>query len=154
MEFCQYTLQTYVAKLATTATDTRVLILIQCADAIEYLHRNKVVHRDLKPDNVLIHDTLSGPVIKVTDFTFAKDLTISGASGGTSCMTTILGNVHWMAPELLNPKGQPRPRHAGQYKSSVDIFSLGVIFVYVSVTDKGRAVIRNKIGNVMNPMLC
>ncbi|WIA40085.1 hypothetical protein OEZ86_013498 [Tetradesmus obliquus] len=69
----------------------------QIIDAVDYCHRNKVAHRDLKMDNTLLDDH-DPPRIKLCDFGFAKWWTQEPQ------MTTITGTPDYMSPQLLGPK--------------------------------------------------
>lgn len=90
----------------------------QIAEALEHAHENSIIHRDVKPHNILI--TRSGRA-KLTDFGIAQ------ASASTLTHTdTIVGSVHYISPEQA--KGEP----AGP-KS--DIYALGVV-LYEMLTGK------------------
>ena len=95
------------------ASDAR-RILAELADALEYAHNNGVVHRDIKPDNILI-DRVSGRAI-LTDFGIAKT-----TAGGTTITRTgiVVGTPLYMSPE----------QSAGdrEIDGRTDLYSLGVI---------------------------
>ncbi|WP_227546063.1 serine/threonine-protein kinase [Marinobacter fonticola] len=85
-------------------------VLARVADALDYAHRQKIVHRDIKPGNI-IYDARSGDV-KITDFGIAKIADDSRTRTGS-----VMGSPLYMSPEQL--KGQ---RIAG----TSDVYSLGV----------------------------
>ncbi len=88
-----------------------VQICIDICEALDHAHRRKVIHRDIKPHNILL--TADGDV-KVTDFGIAR-----AATDSTLTHTgTVIGSVHYFSPE------QARGRFTGE-KS--DIYSLGVV---------------------------
>lgn len=80
--------------------------------AIEYIHAQRILHRDLKSENVFL--MLSG-VVKVGDFGIAKQLSVS-TKGGRAMANTLLGTPHIISPELC--KGE-------DYDEKSDIWSLG-----------------------------
>lgn len=93
-----------------------LLVAKNVARALEYAHRHKVVHRDLKPGNVLVSSDLS--VVKLADFGISR----IDPGGDTRTLTTTqtsLGTLHYCAPEQIeNPKA---------IDHRVDLYSLGVI---------------------------
>ncbi|SPQ98485.1 non-specific serine/threonine protein kinase [Plasmodiophora brassicae] len=85
-------------------------IAIELVAALHYLHSHRVIHRDMKPQNILIG---AGGSVKLCDFGFARSL-----STHSICMTSIKGTPLYMAPELVQEK---------PYDHTVDLWSLGVI---------------------------
>ena len=63
----------------------------RCLDALAFLHRRKIIHRDVKSDNVLLG--MNGEV-KLTDFGFCAQL--------QPVRQTVLGTTFWMAPEIVS----------------------------------------------------
>jgi serine/threonine protein kinase/cbb3-type cytochrome oxidase subunit 3 len=92
--------------------------IIQVCEALHYAHNQGVIHRDIKPGNIMI---LKGGLIKVMDFGIAR------AAGGTKTRTGIIkGTPFYMSPEQA--KG-------ASITGASDIFSLGVLF-YQLLTGK------------------
>merc|ERR1712080_347609 len=89
--------------------DAGRFFLHQMLDSLEYMHNKRVVHRDLKLENILIDDQLN---LKVADFGFACYKSID-------TLKSYRGTMTYMAPEIKEGK---------QYKGTeVDLFSIGVI---------------------------
>jgi serine/threonine protein kinase len=80
---------------------------------VSHLHKNRVVHRDIKSMNVLISDDYA---CKLTDFGTAKMI---GANTQTELMTNNAGTPLWMAPEV---------KHGNFYSCPADIYSMGLVF--------------------------
>ncbi|XP_039292026.1 serine/threonine-protein kinase fused [Nilaparvata lugens] len=85
-------------------------IICDLVSALFYLHSNRVLHRDLKPQNVLIDDKGTA---KLCDFGFARSM-----STGTHVLTSIKGTPLYMAPELIEES---------PYDHNADLWSLGCI---------------------------
>lgn len=96
-----------------------VNVAIQIASALETAHRNNIVHRDIKPHNIII--TEDG-VAKVTDFGIAKAV----SNSTITAFGTTIGSVHYFSPEHAR---------GGFTDAKSDLYSLGVV-MYEMVTGK------------------
>lgn len=97
-------------------------LLIGAAAGIAYLHENRIIHRDIKPDNILL---TSDNVAKISDFGTAK--ITSAIEDQTRQQTKGMGTPIYMAPETLTP----RPK----YSTKSDVFSFGITLLQ-TVTGK------------------
>ena len=96
-----------------------VKVAIQIAQALETAHKNNIIHRDIKPHNIII--TEDG-VAKVTDFGIAKAV----SNSTITAFGTTLGSVHYFSPEHAR---------GGFTDAKSDLYSLGVV-MYEMVTGK------------------
>lgn len=101
--------------------ETARYLFYQIFHGVKYLHENNVVHRDLKPDNILLSSCDEFPIVKITDFGLSK-LTRYEES-----LRTFVGTVAFTAPEILQENGD------AHYTNKVDTWSLGVI-LYLCLT--------------------
>jgi predicted Ser/Thr protein kinase len=112
MEYVEgYNLKEVLAQGRTLTFDQIADLCAQVADALDFAHAKGIVHRDVKPANIIL---IEGNRAKITDFGIAKI-----ASGGANLTTTgqFLGTPNYMAPEQI--KGAP-------VDGRTDIFSLGI----------------------------
>ncbi len=94
-----------------------VNILLQVCEAMEYAHANGLIHRDLKPDNIMLTSDVRPDFVKILDFGIAKS-----AEPNTEALThqgQMIGSPLYMSPEQCVGKALPDQR--------TDIYSLGVI---------------------------
>lgn len=100
MEFVQGTsLGRMLAEKGKMAPEQALPILLQICDGMEHAHKHEVLHRDLKPDNVMIVTSgLAGSVVKVVDFGLAK--LMDGPDGQRLTRTgEVVGDPRYMSPE-------------------------------------------------------
>ena len=96
-----------------------VKVAIQIASALETAHKNNIIHRDIKPHNIII--TEDG-VAKVTDFGIAKAV----SNSTITAFGTTIGSVHYFSPEHAR---------GGYTDAKSDLYSLGVV-MYEMVTGR------------------
>ena len=117
-----------------------IAITKQVASALSLAHKNQIVHRDIKPHNILI--TSSG-VAKLADFGIAKAVSASTIIGGDD---KVMGSVHYFSPE------QARGAYVDERS---DIYSLGIV-LYEMLTGKvpfdGDNPISIALMHINNPM--
>jgi serine/threonine protein kinase len=85
----------------------------EIVESVDYLHKQKVIHRDLKPNNIFITDGMNGRFVKIGDFGLATNQEFDGQSH-----TKYMGTQRFVAPEVMIGRN---------YDLKVDIYSLGVI---------------------------
>lgn len=97
-------------KLKKFDENTAKFYIAEILLAIEHLHKNNIIYRDLKPDNVVIDKNGHA---KLTDFGLSKEEILDNTSTSSFC-----GSVAYLAPEMLNKTGHGK---------SVDWYLLGVL---------------------------
>ena len=122
------TLEDRVRRAGPLPVEQAIAFTRQAACALDYAHAQNIVHRDVKPSNLLLD---GANVLRIVDFGLAKmladdqrTLSAPGPTDHTEC-GTFLGTVAYAAPEQLQP-GRPVDRRA-------DVYALGCVF-YFAVT--------------------
>jgi len=111
MEYLEgYTLESYLRKKSELNYKIVAKIIMQVCEALSYAHSKGIVHRDVKPANIMILDNFE---VKVMDFGIARFGVSSMTQAGTA-----MGTPHYISPEQLEGKSADKRS---------DIFSLGVI---------------------------
>ena len=133
-ELCNGTLEDLVVinkdpTLELTSDKLKNVVLRQITNGVKYLHHYKILHRDLKPHNILYY--INPLVMKLADFgcsrSLPKDATHYSRSvigNGYSITFRPFGTDGWLAPEVLSGVTELKPPHA------VDIYPLGLIFTF------------------------
>ena len=128
MELMEGTLDAYL-DLEQANNDT-AKICLDISSGIKYLHDNNVLHRDLKPQNIL-YKTKPNLIVKIADFGLSKilDEAKSGHSSNGTVTHSRAGTRCWKAPELLQKK-------LNEHSKRSDIFSCGLLFHYILANKK------------------
>ncbi len=96
-------------------------VAMQICSALKYMHSEGVIHRDLKPDNIVFVDGLEQNQIKIIDFGLVKIATASDVQKLTST-GTLIGSVAYMSPEQC--KGQKADPRSDLYSLVICIFEM------------------------------
>lgn len=112
MEYVEgMTLKEYIQQHSPVSLDNAVKIMSQLTSAISHAHHNGIIHRDIKPQNILV-DTNGD--IKITDFGIAMALSATSITQTNS----VMGTVHYLSPEQAR---------GGVATKKSDIYSLGIV---------------------------
>ncbi len=131
------TLKKYIEKKSRLTTKEAISIAIQVAMGIEAAHNNHIIHRDIKPQNIII--SKEGKV-KVTDFGIAK------AASSNTITSNVMGSVHYTSPEQAR---------GGFSDEKSDIYSLGItLFEMLTgrVPFNGDTTVAIAIKHIQDPM--
>ncbi|KAF1813505.1 kinase-like protein [Eremomyces bilateralis CBS 781.70] len=136
-----YTDSKYLGLIIYPVAEMNLITYLSCADtarygelrtffgclptALEFLHEQKIRHKDIKPANILVY----GGKVLFTDFGISRDFT--DAAGSTTFGTVNWSTARYCAPEVADRESR---------NTSSDIWSLGVVFLEMVAVLKGRAV--------------
>lgn len=120
-------------------------IMLQIAEGVQYLHENKIVHRDLKSFNIMINrgrrrGAYEHLQVKVADFGHSK---LKQNSHTYSNQTPNIGTTRWMAPELFCRNSTTRSLHSGgameipeaRHPFQTDVYSFAMVCVEILTGD-------------------
>ena len=131
------TLKNYISKRGRLGYKEAVTIALQVSMGLEAAHRNHIIHRDIKPQNIII--SRDGKV-KVTDFGIAK------AATSDTITSNVMGSVHYTSPEQAR---------GGFSDEKSDVYSLGVT-LYEMLTGEvpfdGENTVAIAIRHIQEPM--
>ncbi|MEG0306920.1 MAG: Stk1 family PASTA domain-containing Ser/Thr kinase [Clostridium sp.] len=134
------TLKEYIRENAPLGAEETIKISVQIAKALECAHKNGIIHRDIKPHNILITDD---KVVKVTDFGIAK----ATSSDTITHTNKIIGSAHYFSPEQAKGK---------IVDNRTDIYSFGIV-MYEMVTGKvpfdGDSAVAIALNHIQDPII-
>jgi serine/threonine-protein kinase len=120
------TLEKYVHEHGRLAPDDLLPVAVQTAEALKAAHEAGVLHRDVKPSNLLVRKTASGWQVKVIDFGLSLRRSLiqapqarAASLGRSMAGSAVAGTLHYGAPEQLDPD---RSREVGPHS---DVFGFG-----------------------------
>mmetsp|Transcript_46299 Transcript_46299/g.75577 ORF Transcript_46299/g.75577 Transcript_46299/m.75577 type:complete len:655 (+) Transcript_46299:90-2054(+) len=119
LEFCAGgDVSRYIRKRGTLSEPTARRFMRQLASGLEFLRQHNLIHRDLKPQNLLLSSDDEFAVVKIADFGFARYI------APQTLVDTLCGSPLYMAPEILKSQ---------KYDAKADLWSVGAILYEVVV---------------------
>ena len=135
MEYCEGSLRDYLWKRREVDLEVCYDMMSQILDGLRFLHTNGVIHRDVKPDNILLYKR-NPLMVKISDFglakAFHKKLTMTESS-------TYAGSFLYASPEQYSGES---------YSFSTDIYSLGIMLLEIQkifTTDMERILLLREV---------
>ncbi len=125
MEMCHNLDLAHYLLTARVSDTEKLKLMLDISKGVEHLHEQNIVHRDIKPNNILVSGEV--PTAKLTDFNLSKfDASLKLSSGQRQ------KRQYFKAPELYG-----RSTKEGSYDNSVDIFAMGLTFLAMIQNNKG-----------------
>lgn len=133
------TLKQLIKKRGHLTVEEAIDIMIQLTDGLASAHESYIIHRDIKPQNIMI---LEDGMVKITDFGIAMAINAADLTQTNS----VMGSVHYLPPEQAAGKGST-------IKS--DIYSLGILFYEMlsgTMPFRGETAVEIALKHIKNPM--
>lgn len=153
LERCSKTLQTVIDEEDPLPMHEKIRILRECTLGLQHLHLSNIIHRDIKPHNILL--TTKGRVL-LSDFGLCKMVPHDETSIAMSFQASS-GTIGWRAPECIlieeseklssSSPSSSSPSSFLKVKKSMDIYSLGILFYFV--LSDGRHPFGDRLGREM-----
>lgn len=113
-----YSLEEELNRNGRVAPIRAVEVLLPVCDVLAEVHERGIIHRDIKPHNIFLHQTRHGEVVKVLDFGIAKLVGEAALSQNLTLDGMVTGTPAYMAPERVSHE---------KYDGRSDLYSLGVL---------------------------
>lgn len=144
MEYVEGTELSTAVKMRTVSHVEKIDIIIQVLKALAYAHKNNVIHRDIKPDNILIDDDGN---VKILDFGIAQFYEDQRNANDRTCTGTVMGTYNYMSPEQRQSSENVTARS--------DLYSVGVVMygLFTGKLPTGRFPDPSDLNQEINPEL-
>ena len=140
-EFCQHGSLNRFVRQHTLTPSLKQRFIQELADVLNYLHSHNILHRDLKPDNLLVQEEKSGFHIRLCDLGTVKEM----QDAAKSVTASFQGTLMWAAPEVHYAVG----RSSTRYSAAVDTFSAGLVF-HAILNHNSNERLQPLMGNIFN----
>ena len=133
LEYCGLGDLSAFAKENELTLSQKVDLMWQSAKGVAHLHNleRPVIHRDIKPGNILVNGSTDSPVVKIADY--GESRFFEGSREQSVRTMTVAGTFPYMAPELFSDIATNRPAQ----NKAVDIFALAISFLYLLDAEQG-----------------
>ena len=123
-ELCQGTLADVInGHYKGAPLPSELEVLHQIADGLDHIHGKNIIHRHIKPHNILISKDSK---MKLSDFGFIGNTKMDAQS--VNSVTGIRGTLNWIAPELYHESGEHQTIELKEETKESDIFATGLVF--------------------------
>ena len=129
MPLCEFDLNEFY-KTREVSHETNLEVMKQIMMGIEYLHSENIVHRDIKPGNILVA-SVAPLQLQLADFDVCKCL---DPEIETSLMTSNVGTLAFKAPEFFKRTSPGKI----EYHRNVDIYAAGLTFLAIVQVERGK----------------
>ena len=135
LEYCEKGSLDSFVKRHSLSPQLRSRFMLELADVVEYIHQHDIIHRDIKPDNILVKEEDGSHHIRLADLGVIKE--VSNASEARTA--SFQGTQNWAAPQLhFDLIGQK-----AKYSNKADVFAVGLVY---------HALINQKPGRKLKPL--
>ena len=141
MPFCEQGDLNHYYRKRNISHETNINLMKQITAGISYLHSRNIVHRDIKPGNILVASHIP-LVVQLTDFDVTKCL---DPAVETSLMSSNVGTLAFKAPEFFQRTSPGKI----EYHRNVDIYAAGLTFLAILQAEKGKKLL---IPHIETPM--
>ena len=134
LQYCNgESLRKYIETEKSVPFEIKLLFCHDACQGLMYLHSMKILHRDLKPDNLLIHQDPYGLSLILGDVGVGRYIP-DGKTNEQATLTANKGTEDWMAPEMYAETGKIK----AHYNRESDVFAMGLCLAAILVHKEGE----------------